>query len=100
MGAFFHHMFRALSGYVQRWTKQNIPNDCQVLHDYGNGEGAVPSAPVDLSGVRNDIISTFKIPFYTEASSVRNDIIAMVHYPINYDTCGVSNDIIMVEQLQ
>lgn len=97
MGAFLHHLFRALSGYVQKWTKQNIPNDCPVLHDFGDGEGAVPAAPVDNCGLRNDITTIIALPINTDNCGVRSDISGITSYPVNHDICGVRNDIISIE---
>ena len=67
-------------GSPQGWTKDNLPVGVQTLHDFGDGSGPVPAAPVDSCGVRNDII----------------DVIV---YPVNADSCGVKNDIIDVEIL-
>lgn len=97
MGVFLHHLFRALSGYVQKWTKQNIPSECPVLHDFGDGEGAVPAVPVDNCGVRNDIATIFTIPINTDMCGVRSDISGITTYPVNNDVCGVRNDIISIE---
>ena len=95
MGAFPHHLFRALGGYVQKWTKRNIPNDCQVLHDFSDSSGAVPASPVDSCGIRNDIIAVNRLP--SDVCGLRNDIIAVNRLP--GDVCGLRNDIIAVEVL-
>jgi hypothetical protein len=98
MGAFFHHLFRALSGYVQRWTQQDVPNDCQVLHDFGTGR--VPASPVDRVGVRNDTIKVMQYPIYTDTCGIRNDVIQMMQYPIYTDNYGVRNDVVSMELIE
>ena len=65
-------------GTPQEWTNQNIPAGVQTVHDFGDGLGPVPAAPVDSCGVRNDIT-------------------AVVAYPVNTESCGVRNDIISAE---
>ncbi len=99
MGAFLHHLFRALSGYVQKWTKQNIPSECPVLHDFGDGEGAVPAAPVDLCSVTNNVIKVLPFSIQSDTCGIANHIISTVRYETHTDKCGVMNKLISVELL-
>lgn len=91
MGTFFHHLFRALSGYVQRWTQQDVPNDCQVLHDFGTG--GVPASPVDASSIRNDVLKTIAFPLNVANCSIYNQVVKTVGFPVNYTECSVHNDV-------
>ena len=101
MGTFIHHLFRALSGNVQEWTKQNIPAECSVLHDFGDGAGPVPAAPVDRASVENEVIRINVIShFAQDNSAISNDVIGIniiSHYA--QDNASISNDVIGVEEL-
>ncbi len=115
MGAFLHHLFRALSGYIQKWTKQNIPQEVQTVHDFGDGAGSVPASPVDTSSIRNDVLKTIAFPLNTDncgiycqvvktvgfpvnssECTVRNDVTSTVTFPVNSETCSIKNDIVEI----
>ena len=83
-------------GMPQEWTKDNVPEGVQTVHDFGDGQGAVPAIPVDSCGVRNYIIGVVTYPVNADSCGVRNYIIGVVTYPVNADSCGVRNDIIGV----
>ena len=99
MTAFIHHLFRALSGYVQKWTKQNIPAECSVLHDFGDGAGPVPAAPVDDAGIYNTIRSANTYELHIDTSSVYNTLQSVNLYELHIDTSSVYNTIVDVQEL-
>lgn len=94
MGAFLHHLFRALGGYVQKWTKQNIPSDCKLLHDFGDGEGAVPAAPVDNGAYRNDIVACTKSYVQVSNASFDNTVTSLTKSYVQFDSAGFQNNIV------
>ena len=93
MGAFLHHIFRAIGGYIQKWTKQNVPTGVQTLHDFGDGDGLVPASPVDSSSIRNDVLKTIAFPLNTDKCSIYCQVVKAVGFPVNYSECSVRNDV-------
>lgn len=95
MLSFVHHLFRAMNGYVQKWTNQNVPSSCQILHNFGNGPE--PASPLDKSAIRNDVTQLAPIPVGRTTASLRNDIVGVTRIVTNSHQASIRNDVLSME---
>lgn len=101
MGAFLHHLFRALWGYIQKWTAENIPAIVNVKYNFGHGE--VPAAPVDECGVSVSMCHVREIyqPIVKETCGVSIQLTSAreIRTPICRDNCSVSISLVDVSEV-
>jgi hypothetical protein len=97
MGVFFHHLFRAIEGYIQKWTKENVPTGVRTLHDFGDGEGSVPAAPVDNSSIQNVVIHLAPITVGRTTASISNNVIGVTGLVTNSHRASIINTVLSME---
>lgn len=69
-----HGLQSVIGGFVQKWTNDNIPSDISLLHDFRDGLGYVPGAPVDEVGVRADLLNIREIPIISASDGAGVEI--------------------------
>ena len=90
-----HGLTSTIGRIKQLWTNENVPAEVQTRHDFLDGQGLVPAAPVDTCGVRNNIVRYSIIP--SDRCGIRNDIVRYSIIPS--DRCGIRNVIVSIEQI-
>lgn len=91
-----HGLTATVNRIVQLWTKDNIPAGVQTRHDFKDGTGLVPAAPMDACGIENTVLQAVHIDIHRDGCGIRNEAISIVEIPKSTDSCGIRNSVVNV----
>lgn len=86
-----HGLTSTIGRIKQLWTKENVPAQASTLHDFRDGDGWVPAAPVDEGGVNNRIATTGEYLVHCDSQSVMNRLRGILPFDIYFSTASVCN---------
>lgn len=68
--------------FKQLWTKDQVPSEVSLRHDFNDGAGSVPAAPVDNVGASSEVVNVEQKVIMATAA----------------DNMGASSEVVNVEQ--
>lgn len=89
--------------FRQLWTKDQVPSEVSLRHDFNDGAGSVPAAPVDEVGASSEVVSVEqKVTMAAARDNVgaSSEVVGVeqkVTMAASMDNVGASSEIVSIE---
>ena len=69
-----HGLHNVIAGFIQKWTKDNLPPIVNTEHDFEDGLGKVPAIPMDEPTLNNELQDFRETENYLDKIGINNSI--------------------------